>query len=141
MSILLLIHPLQAVGTAVTDLRVGDRIVAHPGGRFSTHAEYIVLPASACVQIPTKAPYREAGALAFGGTTALHFLRDAAKIAPGERLLVIGAAGMCVGGGDVCAFIRVHTPTRTYPHTRTHTYTQGVLALQRFRLARHCKHT
>lgn len=88
------------VGKDVGDVRPGDRVVAHPGGQLGAHAEYIVLPAVECIKLPTSIPTRTAAALAFGGTTALHFLRDAAKLAAGERLLVVGAAG-CVGSAAV----------------------------------------
>lgn len=86
------------VGTLVKDLRPGDRVCAHPGEQMGTHAEYIVL--KDCVKLPASIPTRTAAALAFGGTTALSFLRDTAKLAPGERLLVVGAAG-CVGSAAV----------------------------------------
>lgn len=90
----------ESVGTNVTTLHVGDRVCAHTGAQLRAHAEYVVLRASQCVLLPDKATYREAGALAFGGTTALYFLREAAKLAPGERLLVVGASG-CVGSAAV----------------------------------------
>lgn len=81
------------VGDHVKDLRPGDFICAHPGEQLGAHAEYIVLSSVQCIKLPESISTRTAAALAFGGTTALHFLRDAAQLTPGERLLVIGAAG------------------------------------------------
>jgi NADPH:quinone reductase-like Zn-dependent oxidoreductase len=42
---------------------------------------------------PASLGFEEAAALSFGGATALNFLRDAAKLKPGERVLVIGGSG------------------------------------------------
>jgi len=83
----------ERVGARVTQWRPGDAVIAFPGGKMGCHAEYRAMPAAAAIApIPTSLSFEEAASLAFGGTTALHFLRKAA-IKPGERLLVIGAAG------------------------------------------------
>jgi len=40
--------------------------------------------------------YAEAASIPFGATTALYFLRDRARLQPGQKLLIIGASG-CTG--------------------------------------------
>lgn len=84
----------EAVGPRVTRWRVGDEVVAMTGMRFGGHAELKVIGESAAVVAkPADWSFEEAATLSFGGTTALHFLRDAARLAAGERVLVNGASG------------------------------------------------
>jgi NADPH:quinone reductase-like Zn-dependent oxidoreductase len=90
-----------ALGTGVSRFRLGERVVAFAGVRMGCHAERRALPESAfIVPKPPSLSDHEAASLAFGGTTALHFLRDKGAIAAGQRVLVIGAAG-CVGSAAV----------------------------------------
>ncbi|MCA0399794.1 MAG: NAD(P)-dependent alcohol dehydrogenase [Proteobacteria bacterium] len=85
---------IEAVGEKVSRFRAGDAVVAYPGGQQGCHAEYRVMPAEGrIVAKPAKLSFEEAAALSFGGATALHYLRDAAKAQPGERVLVIGGSG------------------------------------------------
>ncbi len=82
-----------ATGANVTAFTVGDAVVAFTGARMGTHAEYCRLRADAVmVRKPTALSYETAAALAFGGTTALDFLRRGALRA-GERVLINGASG------------------------------------------------
>jgi NADPH:quinone reductase-like Zn-dependent oxidoreductase len=84
----------EAVGAGVTRFKEGDAVFAMFGLRFGAHAEYAVLPETAAIaSIPRGFSFEHAAAIAFGGTTALHFLRDCARVAAGERVLVNGAAG------------------------------------------------
>jgi NADPH:quinone reductase-like Zn-dependent oxidoreductase len=83
----------EAVGSNVTQFHVGDDVVAFPGGAMGCHAEYRAMPErGAIVRKPDNLTFEEAASLAFGGTTALHFLRKAA-IKAGDKLLVVGASG------------------------------------------------
>jgi len=90
-----------AVGRRVTKFKVGDRVFAFPGFGLGCHAEYRTIPEDGrLLTMPTGATFEEAAAISFGGTTALHFLRDLAKVRPGERVLVIGGSG-AVGSAAV----------------------------------------
>jgi NADPH:quinone reductase-like Zn-dependent oxidoreductase len=82
----------EALGAGVTGFALGERVFGlAPRG---AHAEYLVMPARGCVAAqPRGLSHAEAAALPFGGLTALLFLRDVARAAPGERILVHGAAG------------------------------------------------
>ncbi len=53
----------------------------------------VLLQDGAIAAKPASLSFEEAAALCFGGTTALHFLRDRARVARGERVLVNGAGG------------------------------------------------
>lgn len=90
-----------AVGKSVSKFKVGDLVAAHQAMRLGGHAEYCALPDSCPIVIkPHALSFEQAAALSFGGLTALTFLRDKAKLRPGEKLLVIGAAG-AVGSAAV----------------------------------------
>lgn len=85
-----------AVGSAVTRFAVGDRIFGMSGTRMGCHAEHCVVAEDAALaEVPAGLDFERAAALAFGGTTALSYLRRGGVVA-GERVLVNGASG-CVG--------------------------------------------
>lgn len=83
-----------AVGRDVTKFKVGDEVFAYPGFGLGCHAQYRAMPEDGRIERkPANLRFEEAAALCFGGATALHFLRDVAKLQPGEAVLVIGASG------------------------------------------------
>ncbi|MCK1817062.1 NAD(P)-dependent alcohol dehydrogenase [Streptomyces sp. XM4011] len=64
-----------------------------PRGRFGSAAEYVTVRPRQLSLAPAGLSPAEAAALPGTGTTALRALRDEARLRPGERLLVRGAAG------------------------------------------------
>ncbi len=91
----------EAVGDEVTRFKVGDEVFAFPEAGFGSHAEYKAIDEAGSIALkPAKLSFEEAAALSFGGTTALVFLRDKARVARGERVLIVGASG-CVGTAAV----------------------------------------
>lgn len=84
----------EAVGANVTRYRPGDQVFAFSGARMGCHAELKVMPEDGVIALmPASVTFEEAAAISFGGTTALHFLRDVGKVQPRERVLVNGASG------------------------------------------------
>ncbi len=81
----------QAVGAGVSAFRAGDVVLARCG--WGAMAERIALSQDRCVRIPDGFPPDEAAAFLFAYATAYHALHDAARLQPGETLLVLGAAG------------------------------------------------
>lgn len=82
-----------AIGPGVTRFAPGDAVILMTGMKMGCHAEYVVVAdGGAIIARPAGMDVETAAALAFGGTTALHFLR-ACGVGPGLRVLVIGAAG------------------------------------------------
>lgn len=81
---------IDRVGSGVTGLAPGDRVLAQVRGGF---AEYAVAPVTAVSRIPDRMRLDQAAGFRVNYVTALHGLRDRAHIEPGETLLVIGAAG------------------------------------------------
>jgi NADPH:quinone reductase-like Zn-dependent oxidoreductase len=84
----------EAVGANVARYRPGDQVFAFSGLGMGCHAELKVMPENGVLQLmPAGVTFEEAAAISFGGTTALHFLRDLGKVQRGERVLVNGASG------------------------------------------------
>jgi NADPH:quinone reductase-like Zn-dependent oxidoreductase len=84
----------EATGRSVTRFRPGDEVVAFPGGRFGSHAEYRTMAEDGAIAFkPANLSFAEAASLFFGSTTALPFLRDKARLKRGEKVLVVGASG------------------------------------------------
>lgn len=127
-----------ARGSGVTDLAEGDRVInyfhivcdncdmcrkgrstlcRHWGGYVSVHrdggyAEYTVLPVANCFKLPDGIGAVAATAIPDAIGTPLHVVQSRARVRPGERCLVIGAAGgvgihlvqmMTLFGGEVIA--------------------------------------
>ncbi|GAA1971013.1 NAD(P)-dependent alcohol dehydrogenase [Isoptericola halotolerans] len=83
----------EQVGAEVTDLSPGDRVAGMTGTRLGTHAELVAVPSARAVALPAGVTDEDGAAVLFGGTTAWHYLRRRATVAPGSRVLVTGAAG------------------------------------------------
>lgn len=79
-------------GQDVTRFRPGDRVYGfcmHGG-----HAEYLAIDADKAVSvIPETLDFDQAAAVPFGALSALVFLRDFARIKPGQRIAIVGASG------------------------------------------------
>lgn len=83
----------EAVGAAVTEFAVGDRVFGTSGLRFGAHAELIcVREASALSQLPAGLPFEEAAAVCDGAMNALTSL-GRVGLRAGQRILVYGASG------------------------------------------------
>lgn len=81
-----------AIGGEVTRHAVGDRVVGVTGPRPGAHAEFVRVRDSG-VLVETTLNWVDAAAVTDGALTALPFLRDAAHLQPGHRVVVNGAAG------------------------------------------------
>ena len=83
----------ESVGQGVTRFSKGDAVYAFVGIKQRAHAEYVVVPETGPIaHLPQGLDFHQAAALSFGGTTALHYLRQAA-LQRGETMLVLGASG------------------------------------------------
>ena len=89
-----------AVGPGVTGVSHGARVLATTGFAMRAHAELVAVKAARLVALPPGLSMEQAAALPFGALTALYYLRDRARVQPGESVLVIGASG-AVGAAAV----------------------------------------
>jgi NADPH:quinone reductase-like Zn-dependent oxidoreductase len=79
-----------ATGPGVTRLATGDEVFGMARGSF---AEYAAAREDKLVRKPAALSFAQAAAFAVSGLTALQGLRDAGRIQPGQKVLVIGASG------------------------------------------------
>ena len=80
-----------AVGSGVTDLKVGDR-VAYTSALGSFAAERI-MPADRLVKLPDKIGYEQAAAMMLKGMTVEYLLNRTFKVQKGMNVLIHAAAG------------------------------------------------
>lgn len=81
----------EAVGEGISHVKKGDRVLASIGN--GGMAEYAVAAAHAVMPIPEGMPFEEAAAFLMTYGTSYYALKDRADPKPGEKLLVLGAAG------------------------------------------------
>ncbi len=85
---------IDAIGSDVTDFRVGAPVVGFTGPRLGAHAGYVCVPADGALATkPAGLTDAESVAVCDGAMTALPFLRDAARLRSGGSVLVNGASG------------------------------------------------
>lgn len=79
------------LGAGVSGIEVGTPVLAVPGA--GGYAQFICVPAAMVVPIPPGLDAVQAAAIVGHGLTAALSLRKAARLAPGESVLIEGAAG------------------------------------------------
>jgi len=96
----------EAVGAAVTEFDVGDRVF---GLRSGAHAEYVcVREAGLLARMPAGMTFEEAAAVCDGMSQGLAGLRSG-HVGPGTRLLVYGASGSCgTAAVQLAAYLGAH---------------------------------
>jgi NADPH:quinone reductase-like Zn-dependent oxidoreductase len=83
----------EAVGAAVREFAVGDRVFGTTGLRFGAHAEFLSVPASARVAgMPAGMSFEEAAPISDGALNALTCLKQA-DLRKGRTILIYGASG------------------------------------------------
>jgi NADPH:quinone reductase-like Zn-dependent oxidoreductase len=80
----------EAVGARVTRFQPGDDVFGTCSGAF---AEYVAVPEDLLAPKPANLTYEQAATVAITGTSALQAVRDKGGVEPGQRVLIIGAAG------------------------------------------------
>ena len=80
----------REVGEGVTKFAVGDRVFGRTGAAY---AELAVIKADELAKVPEGLEMTTAGALAVVTTTGDQLIREAAKLQPGQTVLLTGALG------------------------------------------------
>ena len=81
-------------GSDVTNFKDGDQVFCRLTNRFGgAFAEYAKARESSLSLIPENMDHIHAAAIPMAGQTALQALRDKGRIKPGQKILIIGAAG------------------------------------------------
>jgi len=81
----------EAVGDNVTRFRPGDAVFGWSDG--GSYAEYTSAPEDHLAPKPANVTFEQAAAVPISGLAALQGLRDVGEIRPGQKALIIGAAG------------------------------------------------
>jgi NADPH2:quinone reductase len=85
---------IESVGEGVSALEVGERVFGFlSGAEPAGYAQYIAVSATAAHQLPPGIGYAEGTALLVQGLTAYFLLRDGARLAEGNSVLIMAAAG------------------------------------------------
>ncbi len=82
----------EAVGSGVSEVRVGDR-VAYVGGPLGSYSEARVMPARFLVKLPDKIDEATAAAAMLKGLTAEYLIHSTYVVKPGVTILLHAAAG------------------------------------------------
>lgn len=80
----------EALGPGVTRFRTGERVF---GTCFGSCAQLVSVSEQTLAHAPDNLSSAQAASLGTSGLAALHALRDCARIKPGQKLLINGAAG------------------------------------------------
>jgi len=80
----------EAVGSGVTGLRVGDEVFGEADGAF---AEYVCAADGMTERKPANLTFEQSAAMPLAANTALMGLRDGAGVRPGQHVLINGASG------------------------------------------------
>ena len=86
----------DAVGSRVSDLTVGDRVVGGTDfsrGQRGSYADTVYVRPDQVCPLPPEVDLETAGALPVAGVTAWMSLHEIGRLAPGQRALVLGASG------------------------------------------------
>ncbi|HEV3494815.1 MAG TPA: NAD(P)-dependent alcohol dehydrogenase [Actinomycetes bacterium] len=81
----------EAVGSRVTRFRPGDAVFGWTD--TGSYAEYASAPEDHLAARPAALSFEQAAAVPISGLAALQAVRDAGEVQPGQRVLVLGAAG------------------------------------------------
>ncbi len=83
----------KAIGNEVTKFKIGDEVFGASG--WGGFAEECKILETKCFKKPKSLSFEKTAALTVAYTTALHALKDRAKLQKGETLLILGASGGC----------------------------------------------
>ncbi|TXH30997.1 MAG: NADPH:quinone oxidoreductase family protein [Cyclobacteriaceae bacterium] len=80
-----------AIGASTKQIKPGDVVVGLCG--WGGFAEYVAVKATRVFVLPQHVDRKDAASTFYNYATAYHALKDRAQVKPGEKLLVLGAAG------------------------------------------------
>lgn len=81
----------ESIGDGVTSVKPGDRVMAYSG--YNAAREKIAVPVRLLAPIPPALSDEAAAGLSVTYGTSLHALKDRARLAKGETVAILGAAG------------------------------------------------
>ncbi len=84
----------EAVGSAVSKFKKGDKVFGENINQMGAYAEYIILQENGILApLPQNLSFEEAAGMCDGAITSLNFLLNLGKIKKGDKVLINGASG------------------------------------------------
>ncbi|MEP7765559.1 NAD(P)-dependent alcohol dehydrogenase [Sanguibacter sp. 25GB23B1] len=83
----------EAIGSKVTTVRVGDEAYGQGDMHAGTFSELAVVKETSLAAKPASLTFEEAGAVPLAALTALQGVRDSGGVKAGQRMLINGASG------------------------------------------------
>jgi NADPH:quinone reductase-like Zn-dependent oxidoreductase len=81
----------EALGSGVRGFEPGDEVMGFSSS--GSFAEFAVVPVAKLAMKPAVLTFEEAAAVPVAGTTAFRAVTEAADVKPGQKVLIVGAAG------------------------------------------------
>lgn len=108
---------IESIGKNVKLFKTGDKVFGYNDKTFGAHAEYMTINEEAAIfKMPINLNYEQAAALTEGAHYALCDIR-AAKVTPGQNILVYGATG-AIGSAAVQLLKHFGTTVTTICNTK-----------------------
>ena len=82
---------IERLGEGVVGFAPGDRVLAM--AELGGYAQFALVKAADCYRLPNAMAFEQAASVSLAYDTAWFALRDRARVAPGETVLVLGATG------------------------------------------------
>jgi len=84
----------EAVGRGVSKFQKGDRVFGETAIEGGTNADFVSIKDSGVIMhMPEEMSFEDAATFADGPITSMNFLKEIAKIQPGQKVLINGASG------------------------------------------------
>ncbi|MFK7925994.1 MAG: NAD(P)-dependent alcohol dehydrogenase [Bacteroidia bacterium] len=84
----------EAVGTAVTTFKPGDKVFGESIFGYGTNAEYSCVSEEGVIaRLPENVSFEETASICDGPMTSLNLMRNLANIQAGQEVMIIGASG------------------------------------------------
>lgn len=84
----------EQLGDDVTNFQIGDRVFGETAFGFSSNAEYLTISdEGVMLPMPENMDFSEASNFCDGHLTSFNFLKEIAKVKPGQKVLINGASG------------------------------------------------
>jgi NADPH:quinone reductase len=124
----------ESIGTGVTDVAAGDRVIGNMG--WGAAREAVAIESRQLAKVPESLDFERAAGLTVTYGTTLYALRERAQLKPGETLVVLGASGgtglaaielgkmmgarviACASSDEKLAFARAHGADDTVNYGR-----------------------
>jgi NADPH:quinone reductase-like Zn-dependent oxidoreductase len=82
------------IGEDVKSFKIGDRVFGETAFGFSSNAEYLTISEEGVIlPMPENLDFSEAANFCDGHLTSFNFLKEIAKVKPGQKVLINGASG------------------------------------------------